>query len=55
MPPTTPSPGIPPQNIENKEAEKILPRKILHPKGLDIKIFNPKDLRATKKHLATGY
>ena len=34
------------QNIENKETEKIFPRKILHPKDLDIKILNPKDLRS---------
>jgi hypothetical protein len=33
------------QNLENKEAEKISPRKILHPKDLDIKILYPRDLR----------
>ncbi len=33
------------QNIEKKEAEKIGPRKILHPKELDITIAYPKDLR----------
>ena len=46
-------PSIHPQNIENKEAEKILPRKILHPKELDIKILHPKDLRA-KNPASTG-
>jgi len=40
-----PLPYIPLQNLEKKEAGKILPRKILHPKELDIKILNPKDLR----------
>jgi hypothetical protein len=39
-------PRIPLQNIENKEEEKILPRKILHTKELDTKIFHPKDLRS---------
>ena len=40
-----PPPPSPLQNLETKDTEKILPRKILQPKELDIKIFNPKDLR----------
>jgi len=42
---------MPLQNLENKETGKFLPRKILHPKELDIKILYPKDLRV---RIATG-
>jgi hypothetical protein len=38
------------QNLESKGAEKMLPRKILHTKGLDIKILYPKDLRVKSCH-----
>jgi hypothetical protein len=41
-----PPPPMSLQNLENKEAEKILPRKILKPKELHVIFLNPKDLRA---------
>src|SRR5271165_7582220 len=37
-----------PQNIEKKEAGKILPRKIWHPRELEGKIFHSKDLPALR-------
>jgi hypothetical protein len=37
------------QNLENTAAKKILPRKILHAKELDIKIAHSKDLRAKSR------
>ena len=39
----TPSPHLS-QNIENKDQEKNFPCKIFHPKELEVKIFNTKDL-----------
>jgi hypothetical protein len=33
------------QDIENKEAVRISPRKIFHPKELDVKILIRKELR----------
>jgi hypothetical protein len=41
---TTPLPHTM-QNIENKEEEKVFPRKIFHPKELDVKILIRKELR----------
>ena len=47
-----PSP-VPSQNLENKGTGKILPRKILVLKELDIKILHPKDLRDKKSVIAS--
>src|SRR5271165_6911312 len=46
---TVPPSPIPLQNIESKGTGKFLPRKILHPKELDIKILHPKDLQAKSR------
>jgi hypothetical protein len=43
------------QNLENKGKGKFLPRKILHPKELDIKILHPKDLRGESRRQPRGW